>query len=647
MKSLLVFLLFLPGLLSAQNLQKLDSDTYAVVVGISDYQYLPDIKYAAKDARLFAAYLASEAGGNIPREHIMLLTNEKATPKSIIYDGFDFLADNCKKGDKVIFYFSGHGEYNFDSNPYYLLASNTEKDRYELTAISAEIILKKLNTLILKGVEAQLFIDAAHAGVVEKSYIDFEKMPVFLSCSLDEISHEYDDLGHGVFTYFLVEGLLGAADRDHDWSVNFMEINRYVTDNVFEYVKDRSTEHQQPVFKGAYSNTIAYLPDEKVDINSLIKEKDTNFKAVDTTLINQPVIQNIAIPRFSFSEEINCDGQAVLTEEDSFEIVLDLKNEAEYFLINQEKVTDIAQGENTFKVPLQFGINEIKVSAHNQHEQQVEQITVYSSFKPILALSAAYKMNHYGLFIASDTYQDPNFTTLNNPIYDARAMALELEANYGFEIDTLFNPSQEEILEKLGEYRNRFNSKDYMDRNDHLMIFIAGHGTFSEKFGQGYYVACDSKSDDKVYTTYLSYADLQVKIDNLNFKHILVVLDVCNGGTFDLDLASNTIRKAGNHIYSPPDLESYIHEKTMFKTRKLQSSGKNVPVYDGLPNSHSPFIYRFLDALRNPTDRVLTLQDIEDSLDKCKTTPHYSSFRSNEAGSNFLFLYKNPIDKMN
>ena len=50
-------------------------NTYAVVIGISDYQDpgIPDLRYADKDAEAFVKYLLSEAGGQLKKDHIKLL----------------------------------------------------------------------------------------------------------------------------------------------------------------------------------------------------------------------------------------------------------------------------------------------------------------------------------------------------------------------------------------------------------------------------------------------------------------------------------------------------------------------------------------------------------------------------------------------
>jgi uncharacterized caspase-like protein len=62
----------------------------------------------------------------------------------------------------------------------------------------------------------------------------------------NEVSVENDDLGHGVFTYYLLEGLRGAADSDGDGIVTVDEAYGYVSGAV-----PRATgQEQHPVKKG-------------------------------------------------------------------------------------------------------------------------------------------------------------------------------------------------------------------------------------------------------------------------------------------------------------------------------------------------------------------------------------------------------------
>ena len=81
-----LFSLLIPCLLFSQSIDLGTSGTtYAVVVGISDYQdeRIPDLQFAHKDALAFANFLRSPAGGSLNGEHLKVLIDEDATGAQI------------------------------------------------------------------------------------------------------------------------------------------------------------------------------------------------------------------------------------------------------------------------------------------------------------------------------------------------------------------------------------------------------------------------------------------------------------------------------------------------------------------------------------------------------------------------------------
>ena len=64
-----------------------------------------------------------------------------------------------------------------------------------------------------------------------------------------EVSMELSELGHGVFTYYLLEGLKGAADLNKDGIVTLQELYEYLAQQVTQ--KSRAVGgNQHPVMKG-------------------------------------------------------------------------------------------------------------------------------------------------------------------------------------------------------------------------------------------------------------------------------------------------------------------------------------------------------------------------------------------------------------
>ena len=233
----------------------------------------------------------------------------------------------------------------------------------------------------------------------------------------------------------------------------------------------------------------------------------------------------------------------------------------------------------------------------------------------------------YALLFATDQYD--NWNDLVNPIYDATAIAKELEERYGFEVKIVENAGQDEVMETLREY-----AQLKYKPQDQLFVFFAGHGQFDEVVGEGYVVARNSRTRDVSKNSYISHNRLRNNINNIPCDHIALVMDVCFGGTFDPLLASS------RDIYDEIDNNEYIAKKLSTKTRKFLTSGGKVYVSDGVRGNHSPFASRFLEALKSNggEDRLLTFSEVNLSMQKLPTTPRFGSFGGDEAGSEFLFI---------
>jgi uncharacterized caspase-like protein len=90
------------------------------------------------------------------------------------------------------------------------------------------------------------------------------------ACSPGEFSYESFDLSHGVFSYFLAEGLSGQADLDKDGRIDIKELDKYACDNTFRYVRDKlkKPNAQNPRFAGDLraNPRIAELSEDTLEI---------------------------------------------------------------------------------------------------------------------------------------------------------------------------------------------------------------------------------------------------------------------------------------------------------------------------------------------------------------------------------------------
>lgn len=240
----------------------------------------------------------------------------------------------------------------------------------------------------------------------------------------------------------------------------------------------------------------------------------------------------------------------------------------------------------------------------------------------------------HALLFATNEYQ--YWPPLINPVPDAKAIAEELEKNYGFQTELVTNPTREAIVAKLREY----SRKPFGD-SDQLLIFFAGHGLYDDVFKQGFIVAKDSRLDDDTRGTYESYDNLRSIINSMRVKHIFLVLDACYSGTFDRRIGEAGSR--GVDTYANLALPDLYVNKVRLSTRKYLTSGGKDYVPDGAPGHHSPFAAHFIEALRSygGSAGFLTFNSILASVERTNPAPFWGEWGDNDPGSEFFFVSKN------
>lgn len=255
------------------NLIKKQKEVWAAVIGINKYKNLPSLKYSVNDAREFHRYLVEV--NQIPKENVWLLLDEEATLDKVRSVLGTQLRRKAGKEDMVIIYLAGHGATERDAaSPdgdgleKYILPHNADpKDLYasampmsEVARIFNRISSERLvfisdtcysggsggRTVPVLGVRAS--ISATHLDRLSQG-----KGRVILTASdANEVSVEKDELKHGVFTYYLLEGLRGKADLDGDGMITVDEIYRY----VYMKVSQATGQDQHPVKKGEMTGQI-------------------------------------------------------------------------------------------------------------------------------------------------------------------------------------------------------------------------------------------------------------------------------------------------------------------------------------------------------------------------------------------------------
>ena len=207
------------------------SETYVVCVGIGNYadSRVQDLTKTETDAKSMAEFYKKGT------ENVIIITGKYAT-KSKILASLKSQFKRAKKGDKIIFYFSGHG-YPGGFCPY---------DMHSLeTGLTYSEVVKIMDSS--KASQKMIFADACNSGSIRAD--ESNKVPevgnilFFLSSRGKESSIESPFASNVFFTKNLLRGLKGGADYCQDREITARELFNFVSTKTKEDTGDR----QHPV----------------------------------------------------------------------------------------------------------------------------------------------------------------------------------------------------------------------------------------------------------------------------------------------------------------------------------------------------------------------------------------------------------------
>ncbi len=242
--------------------------TFAIIMGISKYKYVRPLTYADKDAEMFRDFLQSPGGGNVKDENIFALLNEDALHSTFWTKGFQWMrAKQLQKGDRLFIYLAGHGDA-IDEDQYFFLSYDCnpagDKNNYLVGgAIQLYNLKKKIANETSKGVDVFFVMDACRSNELPggQEGLNFlntaisekkagEIMMLATGAGQESLEDASIGAGHGLFTWYLVDGLSGLADTEGkpDNRITFAEVKSYVDKNVPAVALARFNRKQDPFF---------------------------------------------------------------------------------------------------------------------------------------------------------------------------------------------------------------------------------------------------------------------------------------------------------------------------------------------------------------------------------------------------------------
>ena len=242
----------LPRVESTSQRKALYGRSFAVVIGINQYEKWPGLEFAVADANAVKNTLQKTGF-----DDITLIMNKEATQRRILTELFHKLPQKVDRNDRVLFYFAGHGqteELPGGGKKGYIIPVDAETDSYASTAVSMEQIRSLSSRIAAKHIF--YVMDCCYSGLglnrsagVWPGISDYLRkvsamrvVQIITAGGQGEQVQERE--GHGLFTSYFLKAIEGQADIDKDNVVTGTELGAYLRPTV----SNASRQAQTPLF---------------------------------------------------------------------------------------------------------------------------------------------------------------------------------------------------------------------------------------------------------------------------------------------------------------------------------------------------------------------------------------------------------------
>jgi len=257
----------------------------AVVIGVKEYEHtdIPNVDYALRDAEIMKKYLTRTLGfhednvifvGNAGGSAFERIFGTESNPQGQLHNW-------VKDGKSDVFvYYSGHGAPDPESEKAYLVASDTDPSYLTLNGYSVDQLYANLAKLPARSVTVVL--ESCFSGVSEAGQVVQEVSPAVLNVenpmvgmknglaitagAADQVSSWYSEKKHGLFTYYFLKGLRGAADENGDGAITAAEIDSYLTEQVPYQAARQHNRKQTPQVVGQNRDRVVVRYDDSLPV---------------------------------------------------------------------------------------------------------------------------------------------------------------------------------------------------------------------------------------------------------------------------------------------------------------------------------------------------------------------------------------------
>lgn len=212
--------------------------SWGVVVGVSEYEKLPDHRYAATDAKAMAGLLERKGFT------VTLLLNGQAGKTQILSELGEKLAKQAGPNDRVLVFLAGHADTKMlkggrQVGHFFPVAG--DYGAMSDSALNLTMVRELIDTVPAKQV--LLVLDGCHSGIsgapsqsaspaveaqLRRTMVERSR-EILTACSPSQQALEASDAGMSLFASVVIEGLeKGTADLNEDGLIPTSELLTYV-----------------------------------------------------------------------------------------------------------------------------------------------------------------------------------------------------------------------------------------------------------------------------------------------------------------------------------------------------------------------------------------------------------------------------------
>jgi hypothetical protein len=220
------------------------------------------VEFAAHDAEVMGRYFEGFAG--IPSSRIKVLTDEHALKDDVVEVIEEWLPQAVEAGGEVLVFIAARAVVNPSSGAVSLIPHEADPDHpvrlYSLRRLHDALARLPMQRAIVM-LDLTLMAPDSTKSPDRKgpswepahAQLKGDKLVQIVGVRGHQEAHQFDEGGHGLFTYYLLKGLRGHADRDDNGVVALGELCGYVHDEVLKTAKEKYQNAQEPVCLPALS----------------------------------------------------------------------------------------------------------------------------------------------------------------------------------------------------------------------------------------------------------------------------------------------------------------------------------------------------------------------------------------------------------